>query len=161
MKTKEQLNKQIENIKNNFGDLLFASNIAELQKFFKNYFNRDIIQVGDKLVYDLSVLFDMSQKIRDKFNNDPIQPITVTYKRLDIIFFTYDKRPDLGENYTTWDADWMKWLYPTEVKQSVLWANKTYLKEKNPNEYYIQVNSFDLKNKYGKLIKDIDFSDYK
>ena len=102
----------------------------------------------------------MSPKIKKQFNNDPIQPITITYKRLDIIFFTYDKHPELGENYTTWGADWMKWLYPTEVKQSVLWANKTYLKEKNPNEYYIQVNSYDLKNKYGKLIKDIDFNDY-
>lgn len=161
MKTKEQLNKQIETIKNIFGDLLFASNIAELQKFFKNYFNRDIIQVGDKLVYELNALFSMSPEIKKKFKNDPIQPITVTYKRLDIIFFTYDKRPDLGENYTMWDSDSMKWLYPTEIKQSVLWANKTYLKEKNPDEYYIQVNSFDLKNKYGKLIKDIDFSDYK
>ncbi len=161
MKTKAQLDKQIEELRNAFGNLLYASNIEELQKFFKNYFNKDIIQVGDHLIYDFTTLFNMSPKVRKQFNNDPIQSITVTYKRLDLIFFTYDKHPDLGENYITWDSDWMKYLYPIEVKQSVLWANKAYLKEKNPDEYYIQVNSFDLNNKYGKLIKDIDFSDYK
>ena len=48
-----------------------------------------------------------------------------------------------------------------KVKQSVLWAKKSSLKEKDPNEYYIQVNSFDFNNKYTTLIKDIDFSDYK
>ena len=160
-KTKAQLDAQIEGLKNTFGNLLYASNMKDLQKFFKDKFNRNIVQVGDKLVFDFHSLFGVSPKTRKQFKDDPIQPITVTYKRLDIIFFTYDKRPDLGENYIMWDADWMKWLYPYEVKQSVLFANKAYLKDKNPNEYYIQVNSFEFDNKYTTLIKDIDFSDYK
>lgn len=161
MKTKSQLDKQIEDLRHAFGDLLFASNIASLQKLFKDKFNQDIIQIGDKLIFDFKSLFKMSSKIKNQFNNDYIQPITITYKRLDIIFFTYDKHPNFGENYITWDSDRMRWLYPTEVKQSVLFANKAYLKEKDPNEWYVQVNSFDFNNNYTKLIKDIDFSDYK
>ena len=86
-KTKAQLDAQIEGLRNAFGNLLFASNMEDLQKFFKDKFNREIIQVGDKLVYDLNSLFAMSPKMREQFNNDPIQPITVTYKRLDIIFY--------------------------------------------------------------------------
>lgn len=159
-KTRLQLDNQIENLKQTFGDLLFASNIKDIRKFFKDNFNEEIIQIGDKLVFDLTPIFNMSSKLKKEYNNDPIQPITITYKRLDIIFFTYDKLPEKGEQYITWDADWMKFLYPTKVKQSVLWAKKSSLKEKDPNEYYVQVNSFDFNNKYTTLIKDIDFSDY-
>lgn len=160
IKTRQQLDNQIENLKKTFGNLLFASNIQDIKKFFKDNFNEEIIQVGDKLIFDLNTIFRMSSKLRKEYKDDPIQPITVTYKRLDIIFFTYDKHPEWGEKYIMWDADWMKWLYPTEVKQSVLWAKKSSLKEKDPNEYYVQVNSFDFNNKYTTLIKDIDFSDY-
>lgn len=159
-KTKEQLDAQIEELRNTFGNLLFASNMRDLQKLFKDKFNRGIVQIGDHLVFDFKSLFGISPKIRKQFKNDPIQSITVTYLRLDIIFFVYDKHPEMGEQYIMWDADWMKWLYPIEIKQSILFANKAYLKEKNPNEYYIQVNSFDFNNKYTTLIKDIDFSEY-
>lgn len=160
LKTREQLDNQIKLLQDTFGDLLFASNLEDLQKFFKDNFNRDIVQIGDKLIFDFNSLFRMSSKISKEFKNDPIQPITVTYRRLDIIFFTYDKHPEFGEKYITWDADWMKHLYPVEVRQSVLWDKKSSLRERDQNEYYIQVNSFDFKNKYTKLIKDIDFSDY-
>lgn len=160
-KTKAQLDAQIEGLKNTFGNLLFVNNMEDLQKFFKDKFNRDIVQVGDKLVFYFKSLFGISPKFKKQFNNDHIQPITVTYLRLDIIFFTYDKHPEMGEQYIMWDGDWMKWLYPIEVKQSVLFANKAYLKNKDPNEYYLQVNSFGFNNKLTKLIKDIDFSDYK
>ena len=161
IKTRLQLDNHIETLKQTFGDLLFASNIKDIRKFFKDNFNEEIIQIGDKLVFDLTPIFNISSKLKKEYNNDPIQPITITYKRLNIIFFTYDKLPEKGEQYITWDADWMKFLYPTKVKQSVLWTKKSSLKEKDPNEYYIQVNSFDFNNKYTTLIKDIDFSDYK
>ena len=120
IKTRQQLDNQIENLKQAFGDLLFASNIQDIRKFFKDSFNEEIIKVGDKLVFDLTPIFNISPKIKKEYKNDPIQPITITYKRLDIIFFTYDKLPEKGEQYIMWDADWMKFLYPTVVKQSVL-----------------------------------------
>ena len=161
IKSKEQLDTQIKLLKQTFGDLLQASNLSDIQKFFKDNFNEDIVQAGDKLIYDFAALFNIVPEMRRKFNGDNIQPITITYKRLDIIFFTYDKHPELGEQYITLTSDWMKWLFPVEVKQSILWAKKASLREKNPNEYYIQVNSFEINNKYTKLIKDIDFSEYK
>lgn len=161
MKTKAQLDNQIELLKKTFGDLMFASDIASIRKFFKDNFNEDIIQIGDKLVFDFTALFGMSPKIKKTFKDDPVQPITVTYKRLDLIFYTYDKHHEMGEQYIVRDADWTQHLYPTEVKQSVLWAKKASLKDRDRDEYYVQVNSFELKSKYTKLIKDIDFSDYK
>jgi hypothetical protein len=161
MKTKAELDLQIDNLRKYFNcNVLTDGNIADLQKWFKNKFNRKIINVGDKLVFDFHVLFNMNADYREQFKNDYIQPITVTYLRLDVIFFTYDKHPEFGEKYTVWDADWMKWLYPTEIKQSVLWKHKKYLRKKDPNEYYIEVNLFDIDSKFVKYIKDIDFSDY-
>ena len=59
-KTRLQLNNQIENLKQTFGDLLFASNIKDIRKFFKDNFNEEIIQVGDKLVFDLTAIFNIS-----------------------------------------------------------------------------------------------------
>jgi hypothetical protein len=161
MKTRKELDNQIAELKKTFGNsTLSMGSVGDLKEWFKDNFNKDIIKVGDKLTYNFDFLFHRVPKYRKKFNGDPIQPITITYLRCDIIFFTYDKHPEFGENYIMWDDGWMRWLYPTEVKQSVLWKAKEYLKEKNPNEYYIQVNLFDIDDKYVNYIKDIDFSNY-
>ena len=161
MKTKEELDYKLQELKDAFGDhALTNGSIGDLRKWFKNYFNTSIVKVGDKLTFDFSGLFRMAPAIKKKFNDDPIQPITVTYLRADIIFYTYDKHPELGEVYIMWDADWTKYLYPQEIKQSELWKNKEYLFHKNPDEYYLQVNLFDIDSKYVNYIKNIDFSGY-
>lgn len=162
IKSKAELDKQLEMLTQAFPDnILSKGNIADLREWFKENFNEDIVQVGDKLTFDFHSLFNIVPNIRKKFKNKPIQPITVTYKRADIIFYTYDNLPELGEEYIIWDSDWTKWLYPNEIKQSVLWKHKESLKEKNPNEYYLQVNLFNIDNKFVNYIKDIDFSNYK
>ena len=161
MKTKAELDNKLQELKNMFGEnALSNGSIADLRKWFKNYFNKDIVKVGDKLTFDFSGLFKMVPETKKKFNDDPIQPITVTYLRADIIFYTYDKHPELGEVYIMWDADWTKYLYPNEIKQSELWKNKEYLFHENPDEYYLQVNLFDIDSKYVNYIKNIDFSGY-
>ena len=86
LKTKEQLDNQIELLKKTFGDLLQSSNLQELQDFFKDNFNEEIVQVGDKMIFDFTALFNIVPEMRKKFKGDKIQPISVTYKRLDLIF---------------------------------------------------------------------------
>lgn len=161
VKSKSELDNKLKELKKAFeGPATINGSIGDLKKWFKDKFNEDIVQIGDKLIYDLNALFYMSPMIHKEFNDDPIQPITITYKRLDIIFFTYDKHPEWGEKYTMYDSDWSKWLYPKEIKQSILWKHKEYLREKDPNEYYLQVNLFDINSDLVNYIKDIDFSDY-
>lgn len=152
-----ELDKKVKTIKESFSDYIIDPNIKELLKFFKKSFNEDIIQIGDKLIYDFNALFVMSPSVKKKFKNDPIQPITITYKRADILFFTFDKLSELGEEYTMYDSDWSQFLYPTELKLSVLFDKKSYLKEKDPEEWYVETNVFSINDKYTKLINDINF----
>lgn len=159
-KSKVELDNKLNELRKVFKEPTINSNIADLRDWFKDNFNTDIIKVGSKLTYDFTTLFNITSEYRSKFNGDPIQPITVTYLRCDIIFFIYDKHPEFGENYTMWDADWMRWLYPVEIKQSILWKNKEYLRKKDPNEYYLQINLINIDSKLCNYIRDIDFSDY-
>lgn len=134
-------------------------NLGAIKNFFKDRFNPDIVHVGDKATFIFQTLFRMSSKLRKEFNNDPVQPITITYRRLDLIFYTYDKHPEKGEQYLDFNSDWTKYIYLSEIKMSELWLGKKYLLEQDPDEYYVQVNLFQLKdNKFTKYIKDIDFS---
>ena len=153
-KSKEELDKKVKDIQEFFGEQ--PADLMSLQKFFKDKFNPDIIKVGSKAIYDLHFLFNISSEIRKKFKKDPIQPITVTYIRSGVIFFTYDKHPEYPEEWTLYDADASKWLYLSEIKLSELWKNKEFLKEKDFNEWYIQVHSFKVDEKFTKLINDIE-----
>ena len=156
IKSKEELDKKVEELRASL-DVEFDANIADIKKFFKDKFNPNILKIGDHATFYLKTAFHMSPEIKRKFKNDPIQPITITYIRQDVIFFTYDKRPDLGEEYTMYDADWSKWLYPSEIKLSELWENKSYLKEKDYNEWYIETHLFRLGSKFTKVIDDIQY----
>lgn len=132
-------------------------NLKELQKFFKNNFNQGIIKIGDHAIYDLNTIFYTSPQIKKKFKDDPIQPITITYIRLDVIFFIWDKHPEFGEEYTMYSADWSKYLYLKEIKLSELWKNKEYLNEKDYDEWYIQTKSAEFDTKYTNIINDIKY----
>lgn len=152
----KELDKKIIELKNFFRGYMCDGSINDLEKHFKKHFNKGIIQVGDKLTFDFNTLFFIDPGMKKEFKNDPIQPITITYLRSDIIFYTYDKNPD-KEYYVIWGSEWMRWLYPKEIKQSILFKNKEYLLKTNPNEYYLQVNLFDVSNKYVNYIKDINW----
>ena len=132
-------------------------NVKELQKFFKNNFNQGIIKIGDHAIYDLNTIFYTSAQIKKKFKDDPIQPITITYIRLDVIFFTWDNHPEFAEEYTMYRAAWSKYLYLKEIKLSELWKNKEYLNEKDYDEWYIQTKSAEFDTKYTNIIDDIKY----
>ena len=146
---------QVKTIKEVIGKI--DPNLKELQKFFKDKFNMNIVKIGDHATYDLKSIFSISPKVKRRFKNDPIQPITITYIRQDIIFFTWDKHPEFGEEYTMYSADWSKCLYLNEIKLSELWKNKEYLKENDYDEWYIQTNSVEFDTKYTKIINDIKY----
>ena len=156
IKSKEELDKKVKELQECF-NVLHDANLAEIQKVFKDKFNQDILKVGDHATYDLNALFYISSKIANRFKNDPIQPITITYIRQDVIFFTWDKHPEFGEEYTMYDADWSKWLYLNEIKLSELWKNKEYLIEKDYDEWYIETKLMKFKSKYTKIINDIEY----
>lgn len=132
------------------------TNVKELMEFFKDKFNYNIVKVGDHATYDFNALFRIAPGTRKRFKNDPVQPITVTYIRKDVIFFTWDKHPEFGEEYTMYEADWSKWLYPREIKLSELWKNKEYLREKDYDEWYVQTRSLEFTSKYTKIVDDLD-----
>lgn len=155
MKTKEELDSKIKEIKDFFGDVTdLNGSISDLRKFFRKYFNNKIIHKGSHGVFDFTSLMSFSKELYKMFNGDPIQPFTVTYIRCDIVFYKYDKAPK-EEHYIEMDAPWMNVMYLDEIKQSELFKKKEFLKKKNPDEWYIQVKLFDIKNKYTKYIKDI------
>ena len=146
---------KIKEIKKYVADI--DPNLKELQKFFKDKFNMNIVKIGDHATYDFNALFYISPKVAKRFKNDPIQPITITYIRQDVIFFTWDKHPEFGEEYTMYDADWSKWLYLNEIKLSELWKNKEYLIEKDYDEWYIETKSMEFKSEHTKIINDIEY----
>ena len=154
--TQVERDNQVKTIKEFVGKI--DPNLKELQRIFKNKFNPHILMAGDKAIYDLDTVFSQSIKTKKRFKNDPIQPITITYIRQDVIFFTWDKHPEFGEEYTMYDADWSKFLYLKEIKLSELWEKKLYLKEKDYDEWYIQVNSCQFTSKYTKMINNIPMS---
>ena len=156
IKSKEELDKKVKELQEYF-NVSHDSNLAEIQKVFKDKFNQDILKVGDHATFYLKAVFNMAPETRKKFKNDPIQPITITYIRQDVIFFTWDKHPEYNEEYTMYGADWSKWLYPAEIKLSELFKNKEYLKEKDYNEWYVQTHIMKFDSKFTKIINDIEY----
>lgn len=152
--SKEELDNKIKGLKEAF-NVSYDTNLMEFQNVFKDNFNPNIIKVGDKATYYLKSVFYMSPEIKRRFKGDPVQPITITYIRQDVIFFTWDKHPEFGEEYTMYSADWSKWLYPAEIKLSELWKKKSYLKETDYDEWYIQTHTFEFKSEHTKIINDL------
>ena len=160
MKTRSELDSKVKELKEHFGnDICLNGNVYDLEKFFDRKFNYKIIKRGTRGVFDFTKLMKSVPEISRMFNDDPIQPFTVTYVRQDIIFYKLDKNPK-EEKYIQFGAAWTHVMYLNEIKQSELFKKKEYLKKKDPEEWYIQVNLFDIKNKYTTYIRDIDFNDY-
>ena len=82
--TKEELDKKLEELRSCFGALTVKPTLGDLMAFFKESFNKDIVKVGDRLVFDFTQLFFMAGnkgELYKRFKGKPIQPITVTYIR--------------------------------------------------------------------------------
>lgn len=166
MKSKEELDNQVENLKKYFGNARYLNlNIAEIKNNFKEYFNEDILKLRTKWFIDLSIFFKSADgnKWRKRFNNERFQPITITYKRCDLIFFTWDNYLEYGEDYFVISTknNWCKNIYPYEIKKSELFKLKfDHLREIGElEELYIQMRIIDFNN-FDNRINVIDDLDY-
>ena len=158
--TKEELNKKLEELRSCLGALTVKPTLGDLMAFFKESFNKDIVKVGDRLVFDFTQLFFMTGnkgELYKRFKGKPIQPITVTYIRGSVIFYTYDSEKDGKEEYMDYNSDCNKYLLLTSIKQSELFKNKMFLKEKDFDEFYLQVNFFEINDERFKYIRDLNY----
>lgn len=159
-KTKEELNKKLEELRSCFGALTVKPTLGDLMAFFKESFNKDIVKVGDRLIFDFTQLFFMAGnkgELYKRFKGKPIQPITVTYIRGSVIFYTYDSEKDGKEEYIDYNSNCNKYLYLTSIKQSELFKNKLFLKEKDFDEFYLQVNFLEINDERCKYIRDLNY----
>ena len=159
--TKEEISNQINLIKKHFGDVLrIKPSVSELRKYFKDDYS-DILGEGTKCLVDLHrfFMFDQSRDWKGLFNNNPWQNITITYRRCDLVFFTWDDYPQYDEEYFSYtSSDWPRIVFPKEVKYSDIFKNKIKrMRATNPDELTIQMNVLDIDDLKGKIkvIKDI------
>lgn len=160
MKTEQELNEKIKDLKESFDPILKPS-MNDMQKWFKKEYN-DIFYEGRKCLINLRTFFNgpNGSLWRKRFNNEPIQPVTITYRRCDLVFFTYDKYPTYKEEYFIHDGNstWTRNFYPREIKASELFKNKMYLLKENPNELYLQVNVLTIGDLYGWITYENDLT---
>ena len=160
--TKEELDAKITELRQSFDPVLQPS-MKRMQEWFGSKYN-DVFYESRKCWINLTIFFNGSngKSWRKKFNNCPIQPVTVTYRRCDLVFFKFDNFPQYGEEYFVHNVstNWTKNFYPREIKASELFKNKMYLIEENPRELYLQVNVVQIDNLNGiiQYENDIDFS---
>lgn len=160
MKTEQELNKKIKEIKESFDPTLKPS-IHGMQQWFKNNYN-DIFHEGCKGWINLKVFFNgpNGSTWKKRFNNVPIQPVTVTYRRCDLLFFTYDNYPKYDEEYFVHDgnSNWSKNFYPRHIKASELFKNKMYLLKENIDELYLQSNVIRIDDLDGIIVYENDLT---
>lgn len=159
--TKEELDNKIKALKEIFGEATtIEPTMSNLIKYFgKDY--SDVFKKNTKCYINLDIFFkcDKTRNWKKLFENNPWQPITITYRRLDIIFFTWDNYSKYGEEYFMEGVNtvWSKIIYPKEIKYSDIFAKKIKkLYKKNPNELEIQMGLLEVKDMDGRVnvIKD-------
>jgi len=158
MMNKEELDKKLAEIHEAIGGKATVDvSYGDLEKFFKKSFNDEMFAVGRKVIIDLSMQMKWASNKawwRKRFKNNPYQPVTITYRRLDLIFYTYDNFPEYEEEYISTNGDNTNKFYIADVKVSEIFKGKEYLKETKPNEWYLQTHLVDFKGVPGVIITD-------
>jgi len=158
--TKEEIKNQIESIRKAFDNFKLKPSMSNLIDYFgKDY--TDVFKKGTKAYIDLDMFFeyDKTRNWKKLFDNNPWQPITITYRRLDIIFFTWDNYPKYKEEYFMEGTNtaWSKIVYPKEIKYSDLFAKKIKkLLKKDPDELEIQMGVLEIDDMNGEIIVSKD-----
>ena len=160
----EDIQKQIQNIKNAFGNACIINpSMEELHKWFKkdyvSPFKKDI-----RCYLDLRFFFkfDKTRDWKKLFDNNPWQPIIITYKRQDVIFFKWENYPKYKEEYFMEEAAnsiWCNNIYPSIIKYSDIFKKKIqHLKNKNPRELAVQMGILEINDMNGQIeiIKDVN-----
>lgn len=152
----EEIKQQIQNIKKTFGDaLIIEPTMDELQKWFKKDYVSPF-KKGIKCYIDLRFFFkfDNTRQWEKLFDNNPWQPITITYKRQDVIFFKWDNYPKYAEEYFTEESTnsvWHKHIYPSIIKYSDIFKKKIQRLKNNQRELEVQIGILTIKDMNGQI----------
>ena len=160
-KSIKELDKQVKELKKVFGKQTHIEcSLDNLINFFKKSYNKDLFKKGDKCWLNLKTLCNSNPEYKKIFGTDYIQPITITYKRCDLIFYKFDNHPEIEERYLADTSQWAKWLYPTKLSKYT--AQKLKIKkliDKDPDELYVQLNLIDFDNFNGLIIIEDDIQE--
>ena len=153
-KSKETLDNKVKELKEAFGDQTYIEcSLDSLKNFFKKSYNKNLFKKGDICWLNLKVMCNMNPEYKKIFKTNYIQPVKITYKRCDLIFYKYINYPDIEERYFSDESQWAKWLYPSELSKYE--AQKLKIKkliDKDPDELYVQLNTIDFNNFNGLII---------
>lgn len=163
MTNKEELREQAKAIREAFGgNHVITPSIIGLIEGMRKDFN-DPFKKGVKCVVDLSFFKKHSSNASEwkKRFEDDWQPITITYRRQDVMFFTWDNYPKYKEEYIIVGASdaWNKKIYLKDIKLSQIFAKKIKrLVDSNFNELVLQLslNEFDTVKGHVNIINDIE-----
>ena len=159
----EEIKQQIQNLKETFGDaLIIEPTMDELQKWFKKDYVSPF-KKGIKCYLDLRFFFkfDKTRQWKKLFDNNPWQPIIITYKRQDVIFFKWENYPKYPEEYFMEDSTnsvWCKNIYPAVIKYSDIFKKKIQRLKNNQRELTVQMGILTIKDMNGQIeiIKDYE-----
>lgn len=163
MSNKEELKEKVEELRKAFGgnNIIVPSISGLIDGLRKDY--EDPFKKGVKCVVDLSFFKKHASNASEwkKRFEDDWQPITITYRRQDVMFFTWDNYPKYKEEYMIVGASdaWNKRTYLKEVKLSQIFSKKIKrLVDKNFNELVLQIslNEFDNAEGHVTIINDIE-----
>lgn len=158
----QDIQKQIQGLKETFGSVLIIEpTMNELQKWFKKDYVSPF-KKGIKCYLDLRLFFkfDKTRQWKKLFGNNTWQPITITYKRQDVIFFKWDNYPKYPEEYfmeESTNSVWRKSIYPAVIKYSDIFKKKIQRLKNNQRELAVQIGILTIKDMNGQIeiIKDI------
>lgn len=158
----QDIQKQIQGLKETFGSaLIMEPTMDELQKWFKKDYVSPF-KKGIKCYLDLRLFFkfDKTRQWKKLFGNNIWQPITITYKRQDVIFFKWDNYPKYPEEYfmeESANSVWCKSIYPAVIKYSDIFKKKIQRLKNNQRELAVQIGILTIKDMNGQIeiIKDI------
>jgi len=154
----EELDNKVKELKEAFGEQTYIEcSLDNLKNFFKKSYNKDLFKKGDICWLNLKTLCNTNPEYKKIFGTNYIQPIKITYKRCDLIFYKYINYPDIEERYFSDESHWAKWLYPSKL--SKYQAQKLKIKKlinKDPDELYVQLNLINFDNFNGLIIIEDD-----
>jgi hypothetical protein len=153
----DKTKQQIQSIKETFGNAcVIDPNMDNLQKWFKKDYVSPF-KKGTKCYIDLRFFFkfDKTRNWKKLFDNNPWQPVIITYKRQDVIFFKWADYPNYPEEYFMEEAvnsAWCKNIYPSVIKYSDIFKKKIQrLKKNKPTELEVQIGILTINDMNGQI----------
>lgn len=165
MTNKEELKEKAEGLRKAFGGnhIIVPSISGLMDGLRKDYV--DLFKKGTKCVVDMQFFKKYASnkdELKKKFEDD-WQPITITYRRQDVMFFTWDNYPNYKEEYMIVGSSdaWNKKTYLREIKLSEIFSKKIKrLVDKNFNELVLQMSLVEFDDVKGHVNITNDIEEY-